>query len=438
MKYLKILLPLALMVGLAACVKTEFDEPPLGGEPINITANATIKALKALHITPGGYDKVVDDMIISGVVVMDDRSGNYYKTLVIQDSTGGIEVKFNDGYLYNQYPVGRRMYIKCQGLILSDYNGLTQLTGSTVEQGGQLSGVGITAAQIRDKVVKGPISDTPPVPRVTTLGAINADMVSTLLQFNDVEFIKADTGKTYADPVTKYNLNRTIEDCNSLQIILRSSGYAEFAGALTPGGKGTITGVLGIYNGTYQFFIRDTYDVQMEGERCGAVPATGLTSLNETFDGTSTNVDVDIIAWTNIAVQGNRIWRGASFSGDKFASATAYNSSLAAMETWLITPPIDLRTQKSLNFQSSSGYYVHDGLSVWVSTDFNGQNPSAATWTQLNFTKPTPNASGYSDFVSSGNIALPVFNGKGWIGFKYSGDTNTNTTTWRFDDVIVQ
>ena len=65
---------------------------------------------------------------------MDDRSGNYYKSIVIQDSTGGIELKFNDGFLYNQYPIGRTLYIKCKDLILTDYNGLTQLIGSTKEE----------------------------------------------------------------------------------------------------------------------------------------------------------------------------------------------------------------------------------------------------------------------------------------------------------------
>ncbi len=429
-------------LGIGACVKENFDEPPVGGSAVNITPNITIKALKALHVTPNeGFDFITDSLVVGGVVVMDDRSGNYYKTLVIQDATGGIEVKFNDGYLYNQFPVGRQVYIKCKGLVLTDYAGLTQLAGSVVEENGQKRSIGLTEAQVRTAVLKGTLGNAP-APKVVSIGELNDDMLSTLIQFDDVEFVKADTGKTYADPVTKSSLNRTIEDCSGVQTLLRTSGYADFAGALTPGKKGTIVGVLGVYNGDYQLYIRDLTDVRMDTLRCGAIDPNGpgLAVLDEKFDATSSNVDIDLGGWINVAVQGTRYWRGSSFSGNKFASATAFGTTNpdAVNETWLITPPLDLKTQKTLTFNSSSGYYKHDGLTVWVSTNFNGSNLGSATWTELTFAKPAPNASGYTDFVPSGNISLPISTSKGYVAFKYIGDKTTNTTTWRFDDVKVQ
>ncbi|TNE55517.1 MAG: hypothetical protein EP344_13300 [Bacteroidetes bacterium] len=282
---------LLLSVGITACVKRDFDEPPTGGEPVNIVANTTIAELKTRHITSGGYDKITEDLIIEGTVVMDDRSGNYYKTLVIQDATGGIEVKFNDGYLYNQYPVGRKMYIRCQDLILTDYNNLVQLTGSTVEQGGQLDDVGLTEAQVRSKVVKGSISATPPVPQVVNIADINASHISTLIQLQNVQFIAADAGKTFADPVTNYSLNRTLEDCDGDQIILRTSGYADFAGELTPTKNGTLTGVLGIYGTTLQFYVRDLNDIDMETDRCSGVGGElmSISNVRALFSGTTTS-----------------------------------------------------------------------------------------------------------------------------------------------------
>jgi hypothetical protein len=434
-------LVLLLALGLfAGCVKQDFDQPdPCGDGVVTIAPNTTIKALKALRVTPGGYDKITEDLIISGTVVMDDRSGNYYKSLVIQDSTGGIEVRFNDGFLSTQFPVGRKIYIRCKDLYLGEYSDLIQLTGSLIEEGGAISDVGLTEYQVRTKIVKGGICDiVTPVGKKVRIADINDDLVSTLITLENVEFIKADTSKTYADPVTQYSLNRTLRDCQSQQILLRTSGYADFAAALTPRGNGTITGVLGVYNGTYQLYIRDLNDVQMEGDRCGSAGPNGFATLEETFEGTSNNTDIDLAGWINVAVAGNRIWRGASFSGNRFASATSFNSGLPAMETWLITPALDLRSPKTLSFETSSGFYRHDGLTVWVSTNFDGQNIAAATWTQLDFTKPPSNASGYSDFVPSGNIALPVAGTKGYVAFKYVGDGTTNTTTWRFDNVKVQ
>jgi hypothetical protein len=91
-------------------------------------------------------------------------------------------------------------------------------------------------------------------------------------------------------------------------------------------------------------------------------------------------------------------------------------------------------------FESSWGFYVHQGLTVWVSTDFDGTNVATATWTQINPTlanASTPATGSYSDWVASGVTSLTSFNGNGYIGFKYTGDATTNTTTWRVDNVVV-
>jgi hypothetical protein len=37
--------------------------------------------------------KVTDDLIISGIVNADDKDGNFYKVITLQDSTGGIQIK---------------------------------------------------------------------------------------------------------------------------------------------------------------------------------------------------------------------------------------------------------------------------------------------------------------------------------------------------------
>lgn len=279
------------------CVKTEFDEPPVGGDPVTLTPTTTIKELKSLHVTPGGFDKITDDLIIGGEVVLDDRSGNYYKTIVIQDETGGIEVKFNDGFLYQQFPIGRKIYIRCQDMILTDYNGLTQLVGSTVEENGVFSDVGITEAQVRAKVVKGAFSATPIAPKVLTISQLGLQHVSTFIRLENVQFARADTGKTFADPVTQFSLNRTVETCGGMQIVVRTSGFANFAGKKTPGGKGTIEGILGVFGTTYQLALRDENAVQMTAPRCGASSGSetlvDISTVRSLFTGTATAAPAD-------------------------------------------------------------------------------------------------------------------------------------------------
>ena len=285
-----------------ACVKTDFDNPPTGGDGQDIPTNTSIRDLKKRHVTSGTYDPITDDLVIGGVVVMDDRSGNYYKTIVIQDSTGGIEVKFNDGYIYNRYPVGRKIYIRCKNLVLTDYEGLIQLTGGTVTQNGALTDIGITEAQERAQIVKGFLGNAP-APRTVAIDQITDDMVSTLIRLESVQFVQCDAGRTYADAVSQNSLNRILEDCAGQELILRSSGFADFAAQKTPLGKGALVGVLGKYRSDYQLYVRDLNDVaitNVQSDRCngGSSSAGGnLISISEArayFTGAPATLPADL------------------------------------------------------------------------------------------------------------------------------------------------
>ena len=80
--------------------------------------NTTIAELLARH-TPGEDPVLIeDDVIIGGIVVADDFSGNFFKRIIIQDETGGIEVRLNLVGLSDIYPEGMEVFVKCQGLYL--------------------------------------------------------------------------------------------------------------------------------------------------------------------------------------------------------------------------------------------------------------------------------------------------------------------------------
>lgn len=251
---------------LFSCVKQEFDEPPAEGVQSTLKANKTIKELRDFH-KPGAFDKITEDWIIEGVVVADDQSGNYYKTIVIQDATGGIDVKLDANSLYNDYPIGRKIYIKCKDLTISDYNNLVQLGGGTFKNNnGQDQLAGIEQLLIPSFVVKGE-KDQKVTPREITIPELTPDMMSTLITLKGVQF--ETPGETYADAPKKATLNKNITDCDNFSIVLRSSGYASFANEKLPDGKGTITGIFTQFGTTNQFYIRDISDVKLTETRCG-------------------------------------------------------------------------------------------------------------------------------------------------------------------------
>ena len=47
--------------------------------------------------------------------------------MVIQDETGGIELSLDKTYLCNEFWVGQRVFVKCQGMYIGDYGELIQL-----------------------------------------------------------------------------------------------------------------------------------------------------------------------------------------------------------------------------------------------------------------------------------------------------------------------
>ena len=64
---------------------------------------------------------IPNDVVISGKVITDDRPGNFYKSMYIQDETGGIEIKVGRNGLYNEYKPGQTIYVDCNGLYVGMY-----------------------------------------------------------------------------------------------------------------------------------------------------------------------------------------------------------------------------------------------------------------------------------------------------------------------------
>lgn len=249
---------------LVSCLKKDYDTPPdtTGNDP-NLTVTTSIAQLKAMP----QLKEITDDLVIYGIVVADDRSGNFYKQIVIQDSTGGMTILLDQNSIYNDYPIGRKIYIKLKGLYLGNYNDLPQLGHTPDEQG---SVTGIPSTLFENYIVKAnyPNTITPKEVELSQVAAGNLTLLNTVITIKNVEFDSTQVFKKYADPAPSTGTSRTIKGCDGSSIILRTSGFAKFQPYQTPSGNGTITGIYTIYKGTPQLVIRDTTDVKFNNVRC--------------------------------------------------------------------------------------------------------------------------------------------------------------------------
>lgn len=420
---MKRIIPVLLTVGLFAsmivmpgCVKKDFDTPPVIIPHVDFNSNTTIAQLKAMYT--GNLDSINTDIIIQGIVIANDESGNFYKTIEIQDETGGIEVKLNRTSLYTELKVGQRVFIKCKGLFLGNYGGLIQLGSVYNGAIGQIPDIFIDSHLYRDS-----LPGSLPAPTVLPLTQFTPGNLSTLVKVENVHFPEA--GQVYA---LSYSIqsatNRTIIDDDGNTLILRTSGYASFAAAKLPKGKGSIMGVLTVYNGDYQFLIRDLNDIVDWDTNAGV----NANIIEENFDTDPPN-------WVKFSVASNKDW--AWSSSFTCMAINGYGADVPS-DDWLVSPPVNLSgvLDPILSFRCWTKYTDNgfaNPVTVYISTNYSGSgNPTAANWTPLSCTLPAANSAAW---VSSGDIDLSAYQSTVYIGFHYkcSGVTSNSASSWEVD-----
>jgi len=425
-KFSKIFVILSVFSGilfLNSCVKENFDPPPFVTPHVNFSSNTTIAALQQYYVdsipivegVPFGI--IDDDLIVEGVVVATDESGNFYKQLIIEDATAGLQIQIDQTSLYNSYRLGQRIFIKCKGLYLGEY-------GDNMQIGYNNNGVigRIPAVYIKDHIFCEGLPGTVPAPTVVTIPALSSANLNMLIKLDSVHF--TDAGQTFSSATSTTNHN--ILDENSASLIMRTSNYASFAGNSIPYGIGSVTGVLSIFDGDFQFYIRDLNDLQ------------GFDNIPPLCDEGFTTAG-SLGTFTQYSVTGAQIWAQSSYGSDCFAKMSGFANGYYANEDWLISPAmnLDLYTGEILKFFTMMNYgAAGDGsLKLYYSSNYSSGAPSTATWTEI--TGLTLSTGNYVK-VQSGDIDISGISGNNvHVAFKYTCST-TNVATWEVGGISVK
>jgi hypothetical protein len=153
-----------------------------------------------------------------------------------------------------------------------------------------------------------------------------------------------------------------------------------------------------------------------------------VTIFNQDWEG-------EMNGWTFVSVNGEMEWTVATHQGNHYAYANGYSSGAAhANEDWCISPAFNLNAYSNpvLTFSTAKNYTGPD-IEVFFSNNYNGTNPSAATWQPLTCALST----GSWTWVESGEIDLSSFSGtECYIGFKYTS-TDSEAAGWEVDDILL-
>jgi hypothetical protein len=245
---------------LVACnpssVVPEPDNPPVKEGAVSIAY------LKTLYT--GAPTLITSELHISGRVVSSDVRGNFYKTLVLDDGTGGIEVKLDLEQIFKRYMIHTLVTVRCNGLWLGSYGGTLQLGAEPYSdfQTQYISEGDIPLHLTRDETFTDEV-----LPRELTIGALSPEDISMFVSFEGVQFVGEEQGLGWADATVEHDTDRHLVDRAGDTLVVRTSRYADFAHRTLPSGSGYIEGVLSYFNGTYQLRVCDDQKAIMPNPR---------------------------------------------------------------------------------------------------------------------------------------------------------------------------
>lgn len=246
--YGRLLLAVAVVV-VVSCSRSSSLTFDHGGSP-DAADVTTIAYLKSL--CRGSSRKIVEDISLSAVVTGNDLFGEFYKTLVVEDDSGGIEIAIDNYYLHRAYPVGATLKVYCQGLCLGDNGGKIQLGTSptdiyTVDR--------LTSSEAAMHIRCTTATSSPRRAKVVGLDAVTMKDIGRYVRFDGVHFVECASASTWCriDPQTLASTDTEydISDADEHRFTVRTIKNCNYAKEPLPIGVGSLNGIVDYFNGTF-------------------------------------------------------------------------------------------------------------------------------------------------------------------------------------------
>ena len=391
----------AAIVTISSCGDLKYDAPLLTEPKVEgLTPNVTIAELKKEYsgVADRTSKEIEYEYVLKAVVSANDISGNIYKQIYIQDETGGIAVSIDQNEIAGTYPVGQEIFIDLHGLAISMYGGQPSIAHPTAEKNR------IPFEIVKKKMLPNGWPNADLVqPKMVKISDLTDDLVGRLIRIDNVYFEQK--GQPFAP--AQETVNRLVTDAKGASIIVRNSGYADFAADKLPEGTGSIVAVLSKFGNDYQLFLRSREDVigfapgtppsdpSDDGGSDKPTPETGGVILDAPFSKA-------LAPFVEVSVKGDQSWRIKHQSNkntgevyDHFAVMSGHDGTTGhANEDWLISPLLDLTDvtsatltlKQAINFATPAT--IKECHQLLVSINCKAGDPSSATWTPVNITLP--------------------------------------------------
>ena len=461
MKTLKINKIILLLIGLVVfngCVEDDdFNTPEIAIDEPNIPDNAKVQiAAVAGELAQaqggGSLDYTNEDETYSYTFNENDlfMEGNFFEEIIIQDKfenpTIGIKLLLDVNPVFTRYEVGRKIYVKLNGLSVGITNGvltLGTLNGNEVDK--------IPSASETNVIQRSSTKETL-VPLPMAFADFADNKTNLYVQLQDVQFNRnqatGDNPLTYASESSdEFDGERTLESCaSSSSVIFSTSTFADFKSLTLPSGRGSMNAVLtkDFFGEVFNVVINTPEDINFDSTdrcdpdflECTGPSGGGSAIFEEDFEGFA---GYAAEGWTNVNVSGgSTTWITGSFSGSTYAQISGFSSGDDEINVWLVTPTVDMdnTSGEELSFDVQSNFDNGTILTVLVSSDFTG-DPTTATWQLLDATIPVGPSGGFGSFAGVGPINVSCIDGNVNFAFFYEGSDPSATTRYHVDNIEI-
>lgn len=224
---------ITLLLLLGGCYDSHNNETP---HTQNIVANCTLAELRQLCKV--GYYAVASELICVAQVTTSDREGNFYRSMFVEDGTGGAEIKLGIYDIESQYPIGLPIAIRLKGTAIMESNGY--ITIGLPKQSFDSSPREFESQVVIDKHITRGNEMRSIEPMLCGIQSIDTSLCGRFVKITSVSHAPlADSD----GELTLEGYHRFIDN-NGSAIFTRVSSYADFATAEIPTTEVSIQGIL--------------------------------------------------------------------------------------------------------------------------------------------------------------------------------------------------
>lgn len=255
------------LVAVWGCNYNDFSDSDFAPQVVVPIANEKIAALVA------GCDdepKMISrEVVVAGRVIANDRSGNFYRTIIIDDGTAAVALKLNFYDLHNVYRLGQQVVVDCCGLALGREQGVVTL-GSGIDPWSAYRVDGFALRSQADRHIFRLADVAEPLPMIAEVGLLDESLCGRLVRINNlrlsphtpagVSWAESAEDNPYSSVTARYFYTSYGDS-----IAVVTSAYADFAPNVIPAEPLSLTAIVqrgasGTSPNVYSLKLRDSLD----------------------------------------------------------------------------------------------------------------------------------------------------------------------------------